>query len=59
MSSFITEQILNGEQLTDETINLTLRILKNQYSFQNGFEGTTLGPVRQYSHYKKNFIQIL
>ena len=59
MSSFITEQILNGEQLTHETINLTLKILKNQYSFQNGFEGTTLGPVRQYSHYKKNFIQIL
>ena len=30
MSSFITEQILNGEQLTDETINLALKILKNQ-----------------------------
>ena len=29
MSSFITKQILNGEQLVDETINLTLKILKN------------------------------
>ena len=29
MSSFITEQILNGEQLTDETINLALKNLKN------------------------------
>ena len=28
MSSCITEQILNGEQLTHETINLTLKILK-------------------------------
>ena len=59
MSSFISEQILNGEQLTDETIKLTLKILKNQYFFWNGFEDTTLGPISQCSHYKKNFIQIL
>ena len=59
MSSFIVEQILNGEQLTDETINLALKILKNQYPSWNGFEDTTLGPIRQYSHHKKNFIQIL
>ena len=58
MSSFITEQILNGEQLTDETINLALKILKKQYPSWNGFEDTTLGPIRQYSHHKKNFIQI-
>ena len=45
MSSFISEQILNGEQLTDETIKLTLKILKNQYFFWNGFEDTTLGPI--------------
>ena len=38
-------QILNGEQLTDETIKLTLKILKNQYFFWNGFEDTTLGPI--------------
>ena len=30
MSSLFTEHILNGEQLTDETINLVLKILKNQ-----------------------------
>ena len=30
ISSFITKQILNGEQLTDETINLILKILKKQ-----------------------------
>ena len=30
MPSLITEHILNGEQLTDETINLVLKILKNQ-----------------------------
>ena len=30
MSSLIPEHILNGEQLTDETINLVLKILKNQ-----------------------------
>ena len=30
ISSFITKQILNGEQLTDETINLVLKILKKQ-----------------------------
>ena len=30
MSSFITEHFLNDEQLTDETINLVLKILKNQ-----------------------------
>ena len=59
MSSFITEQILNGEQLTDETINLALKILKKQYPSWNGFEDTTLGPIRQYSHHKKKFIQIL
>ena len=60
MSSFITEQILNGEQLTDETINLALKILKNQCSSWNGgFEDTTLGPIQQYSHHKNNFIQIL
>ena len=59
MSSFITEQILNGEQLTDETINIALKILKNQYSSWNSFENTTLGPVRQYSHHKKIFVQIL
>ena len=58
MSSFITEQILNSEQLTDET-NLALKILKNQYSYWNGFEDTTLGPIRQYSYHKKKFIQIL
>ena len=58
MSSFITEQISNGEQLTDETINLTLENLKKQYPSWNGFEDTTLGPIRQYSHHKKNFIQI-
>ena len=28
MSSFITKQISNGEQLTDETINLALKNLK-------------------------------
>ena len=54
MPSFITEQILNGEQLTDETINLALKILKKQYPSWNGFEDTTLGPIRQYSHHKKN-----
>ena len=58
MSSFITEQISNGEQLTDETINLTLENLKKQYPSWNGFEDTTLGPIRQYSHHKNNFIQI-
>ena len=58
MSNFITEQISNGEQLTDETINLTLENLKKQYTSWNGFEDTTLGPIRQYSHHKKNFIQI-
>ena len=58
MSSFITEQISNGEQLTDETINLALKNLKKQYHSWNGFEDTTLGPIRQYSHHKKNFIQI-
>ena len=31
MSRFITEQILNGEQLTDKIINLALKIIKNQY----------------------------
>ena len=30
MPSLITEHILNGEQLTDETVNLVLKILKNQ-----------------------------
>ena len=59
MSSFITEQILNGEQLTDETINLALKILKNQYPSCNGFQDTIVGPIRQYSHHKKNFTQIL
>ena len=59
MSSFITEQILNGEQLTDETINIALKILKNQYPSWNGLEDTTVGPIRQYSQHKKNFIQIL
>ena len=54
MSRFIAEQFLNGEQLTDETINLVLEILKNQYSSWNGFEDTTLGPIRQHSHHKKN-----
>ena len=29
-----------GEQLTDETINLAVKIIKNQYSFWNGFEDT-------------------
>lgn len=29
MSSFITKQTLNGEQVADETINLTFKILKN------------------------------
>ena len=45
MSSFITEQILNGEQLTDETTNLALKIIKNQYSSWNCFEDTTLRPI--------------
>ena len=40
-------------------MNLALKILKNQYSSWNGFEDTTLEPIRQYSHHKKNFIQIL
>ena len=31
MSSFITKQILIDEQLTNETINIALKILKNQY----------------------------
>ena len=30
MSSFITEKILNGEQLTGKTINRALKILNNQ-----------------------------
>ena len=30
-----------------------------QYPSWNGFEDTTLGPIRQYSHHKKNFIEIL
>ena len=56
MSSFITDLILNGEQLNDETINLALKIIKNQYSSWNGFEETTLGPIRQYNPLKNNFI---
>ena len=56
MSSFITDLILNGEQLTAETINLALNIIKNQYSFWNRFDDTTFGPVRQYNPHKKNFI---
>ena len=50
---------LNGEQLTDEAVNLGLKILKNKYPSWNGFEDTTLGPIRQYSHHEKNFIQLL
>ena len=53
MSSFITEKILNSEQLTGKTINRALKILNNQYCSWNGFEHTTLGPIRQYSHHKK------
>ena len=53
MSSFITEKILNSEQLTGKTINRALKILNNQYCSWNGFEYTTLGPIRQYSHHKK------
>ena len=30
MSKFTTEQILNGQQLTNEAVNLGLKILKNQ-----------------------------
>ena len=30
-----------------------------QYPSWNGFEDTILGPIRQYSHHKKNFIQLL
>lgn len=55
MSSFMTEQILNGEQLTNETINLEFKIIKYQYSFWNNFEDITPGPIQQYHHHKKNF----
>ena len=37
MSSFITKEVLNGDQLTDET-SLALKIIKNQYCFWNGLE---------------------
>ena len=30
-----------------------------QYPSWNGFEDTTLEAIRQYSHHKKNFIEIL
>ena len=56
MSSFITDLILNDEQLNDETINLVLKIIKNQYSSWNGFEETTFGTIRQYNPLKNNFI---
>ena len=54
MSDFITDQILNGEQLTDEKINLALKVLKNQCLSWNDFEDTTLGPIRLYSKEKNN-----
>ena len=54
MSGFITEQILNGEQLTNETISLALKIIKNHYSSWSGIEGTTFGPIRQCNHLNYN-----
>ena len=56
MSCFITKKNLNGEQLTDETINLALKIIKIQYSSWNGVENTAFGPIRQCNHHKKNFM---
>ena len=59
MSSFISEQILKGEQLTDATTNLAFQIIKNQYSSWNGIEDTTFRLIRQHNRHKKNFILIL
>ena len=55
-SGFITEQTLNGEQIINETINLVLKSIKNQYSYLNEFENTTVGQIRQHYHHKRNSI---
>ena len=52
-SSFITDQILNGEQIIND---LVLKSIKNQYSYLNEFENTTVGQIRQHYHHKKNSI---
>ena len=38
MNNFTKEQIMNSEQLTDETINLALKILKNEHPSWNGLK---------------------
>ena len=59
LSSKERKTILNGGMLTDESINLAQNILSRQFSSLKGLENTTLGPLKGFSVFRGDFVQIL
>lgn len=52
-------EIMGGGQLCDESVNLAQNLLAKQYPLLQGFENTTLGPLREFSVFDGPFVQIL
>lgn len=53
--------IINGDMLTDESINFAQNLLSQQFPSLQGLENTTFGPVGGFSQFRRgtHFIQIL
>ena len=53
------QQLTTQTELDDETINLALKYLRNQYPLRKGVEDTTAGYAGKFSRHDGNFYQVV
>ncbi len=57
--ALVGEDVLGGDMLTDEAINLAQNILHKEFAEIGGLEDTSLGPAMNFSVNRGRFVQIL